>query len=82
MIKQAALAVGRATRELFLHWRGVAVVGGLYLLLLTVLYLFIMSKEATKIQVAITVVLSIAAPILFFTFQSAIANIGRDPTAS
>jgi len=74
MFKNSGSAIVNATRELFLHWRGLAIVAGLYLLLLAGLYLFITTKEATRTQLALTLVLSIAAPMLFFTLQTATAK--------
>jgi len=74
MFKNSGSAIVNATRELFLHWRGLAIIAGLYLLLLAGLYLFITTKEATRTQVTVTVLLSIAAPVLFFTLQTAIAK--------
>ena len=74
MFRKSASAIATTARELLLQWRALAAIATLYLLLLTGLYLFVTTKEATKAQVAVTIVLSIAAPVLFFILQTAITK--------
>ncbi len=60
----------KAARELIINWRQLSVVITLYALLLVSLYALITTREATKMQVGVTLALVFAVPVLFFALQS------------
>ena len=74
MFRKSASAISNATLELFKHRSALAIMVALYALLLTCTYAFVTTREATATQVAITVALTLVAPLLFFTLQTAAAT--------
>src|SRR5258708_28797670 len=80
-----------ALRELIMKPRALALLAAFYAVLLATLYGFILTREATLSQVAITFVFLVLIPIEFFVLQAAILHqartqkfhwpqIGRDAT--
>ncbi|MFL6255217.1 MAG: hypothetical protein ACJ74T_09340 [Pyrinomonadaceae bacterium] len=74
MIKESFAALGAATRDLFRNWRGLLLLAALYGLLLASVYYFFATGVANVWQLVVTALTAVAAPLLFFLFQSAAAN--------
>jgi hypothetical protein len=81
MLRRSGVVVLKAVRELFANWRALGIVITIYALLLVTLYVLVMTKEATKFQVGVTIALVFAAPVLFFCLQSFVAGIGANQPA-
>ena len=73
MFLESAKAIYYATQQLFKSWRTMAWIAAIYTALLATIYFFVSTREATVTQLAISLSLAIAAPILFFMLQSASA---------
>jgi len=80
MFRESASAIFDAARRLFTNWQALALMSVIYALLLTTLYVFVTTKEATTIQVVVTVALAFATPILFFVLQTASINFAKAGT--
>ncbi|MCA1592881.1 MAG: hypothetical protein LC754_09575 [Acidobacteria bacterium] len=78
MIKDALVAIGTAARMLVRSWGALGILSLLYLALLASLYLFFATREATAWQLAQTALWAVAAPLLFFILQAAVANFAQD----
>jgi hypothetical protein len=65
------------TRSLLTNPRALAILAGLYALLLATLYGFISTREATVWQVVLTMLLLVLIPIEFFVLQAAILQHAR-----
>ena len=74
MMKNSLALLGTAARTLFRNWHALLLFNLLYALLLATLDLFISTREATIPQLSFTVLLALAAPILFFMIQAAGIN--------
>jgi hypothetical protein len=74
MIKESFSALGASTRDLFRNWAGLLLLAALYGLLLGSVYLFFATGVANAWQLFLTGATALAAPLLFFLFQSAAAN--------
>jgi hypothetical protein len=74
MIKDAFTAIGGATRELLTNWGALAVLTALYGALLFSIYWFFATGVATAWQLALSAILALLAPLLFFVLQAAVAN--------
>ncbi|HEV7395746.1 MAG TPA: hypothetical protein VGN86_04480, partial [Pyrinomonadaceae bacterium] len=72
MIKESILAFFKTIRGLFSDWSALAILMGLYALLLGALYGFIAVREATFWQVLLTLLFIALVPLLFFLLQAAI----------
>lgn len=70
MIRSVLGAMATATSRLLRNWRTLAVFLGLYAALLAVLYLFVVTREASLGQVLFTLTLATLAPGLFFLLQA------------
>jgi hypothetical protein len=71
MIKDVINAIGNAAGKLFTHWGALLISLLLYAGLLLTLYLFFTTREATFIQVLLSlVILPLAALVLFFAWQA------------
>lgn len=70
MFSKSARAIAGAIRELFRNWPALAIMTATYGVLLTGVYLFVTTKEATPIQLIITIVLALLTPTLFFVLQT------------
>jgi hypothetical protein len=67
---QPVIAMFSAVRLLFKSRRAMALTLGAYAGLLTVVYLFVSTREATIPQLILTLAVVIAAPVLFFVLQA------------
>lgn len=74
MIKESFAALGASTRDLFRNWRGLLLLAAVYGLLLASVYYFFATGVANVWQLVVTALTAVAAPLLFFLFQSAAAN--------
>ncbi|HEU4795824.1 MAG TPA: hypothetical protein VFT02_09355 [Pyrinomonadaceae bacterium] len=74
MFSQSLKAAFAALRALFGSWTTLVLVGLLYGGLLVVGYLFVSTREATIMQLAITLSAIVAAPALFFALQAVSVN--------
>jgi hypothetical protein len=70
MIKDVFHSIGSAARKLFANWGALLISLLLYAALLGAVYLFFTIREATNLQVALNVVLPMAAIALFFLIQA------------
>ena len=77
MIKESISSLLHTTRALFSNRGSLAILAGLYVLLLAALYGFIATREATVWQILLTLVFLAAAPVIFFLLQAAIINHAR-----
>src|SRR5918994_3514240 len=85
MVTTSFQAIGAAVRNVFHNWPSVLVAAIVYAALLAALYTFVVVREASMLQVVLTFVLALAAPLLFFWLQSMIVGIAdedRLPVAS
>src|SRR5437588_3214969 len=80
MIKDSFNAIGASARELFRNRRGLALLCALYLALLACVYVFFATGVATAWQLVVSAMMALAAPLLFFILQSAVANFARPDT--
>ena len=78
MITETFQTLAIATRQTLRKWRTMLLLSALYAALLAGLYLFVTTKEASLSQVALTLVLGLAAPVLFFVIQTIVANNDND----
>src|SRR5215510_7843975 len=69
-MKSILQAFGVASRRFFTNWRALIVFILLYAALILALYCFFATREATLLQVIVTLVLALVAPVLFFTLQA------------
>jgi hypothetical protein len=74
MLTDTFHSISVAARRVFRNWHSMLLVALVYALLLGALYLFVTVSEASLVQVALTFVLAIAAPLLFFLLQAMIAT--------
>ena len=77
MIKESIGSLLHTTRALFRDRSSLAIFAGLYVLLLAALYGFIATREATVLQILLTLLFLAAAPAIFFLLQAAIINHAR-----
>lgn len=73
-MKNSLALLGTAARTLLRNWPALLLINLLYALLLATLDLFISTREATIPQLSFTVLLALAAPVLFFMIQAAGIN--------
>jgi len=78
MINSVFRTLLESARESLKHVRFLAIVVGLYALLLVTFYLFIATREATVWQVLITYGFLVLTPVEFFVLQSAIVQHARE----
>src|SRR6185312_2598555 len=72
MLKQPLQSFFQSARSLFSDKSSLAIFAGLYALFLGALYGFVAVKEATVVQVILTLLFIALAPVLFFMLQAAI----------
>ncbi|HEV2915148.1 MAG TPA: hypothetical protein VGX92_17860 [Pyrinomonadaceae bacterium] len=77
MKKNPLKAMGVAIRGLWRNWRVALVLMAAYGSLLATLYLFISTKEATALQVLLTLFFAALAPALFFMLQAMVVGYAR-----
>lgn len=70
MLRNIINALATAARTLFTNWKLAALFVGLYVAFVFSLYLFFTTPEARLWQVGLTVLLLLAAPLLFFVLQA------------
>ena len=71
MLTESFQSIATAARRLLQNWKALIVLAVLYAGLLVSLYLFVTTREATSGQVALTLLLAIVLPFLFFLIQTA-----------
>ncbi len=74
MLTESLRSIATATCRLLENWSVMVLLAGLYAALIATLYVFVMVREASTGQVVVTLVLTIAAPFLFFVLQTAGAS--------
>jgi hypothetical protein len=74
MIKRIFHALASASRELFRRWGALLILLVLYLAMLGAIYLFIATREATMGQLILSLLLALAAPVLFLIIQTMAAK--------
>ncbi len=74
MYFKTAGAIFSAVRMLFKKWTTLPLLIIVYAALLLSLYLFVSTREATILQLVLTFVVMLAAPLLFFLLQAASVN--------
>ncbi len=81
MFSKSAKAILDATRQLFKGWWTMVMMATTYTAMLTSLYFFASTREATVAQLILTLLLAVAAPGLFFLLQTASARYMVEPDA-
>jgi hypothetical protein len=76
---QPVIAMFSAARLLFKSRRALALILGAYAGLLTAVYLFVSTREATIPQLILTLAVVVAAPVLFFVLQAASISYTNGP---
>ena len=79
IILQPVIAMVSAARLLFKSRRAMGVMLGTYVGLLTVVYLFVSTREATIPQLILTMAVALAAPVLFFALQATSVSYTNGP---
>lgn len=74
MIKRIFHAITSALRELFRRWGALIILFVLYLALLGAIYQFFVTREATVGQLFLSLLLALAAPVLFLILQTMAAR--------
>lgn len=74
MIKRILHAFTSASRELFRRWGALLILWVLYLGMLGAIYLFFVTREATVGQLLLSLLLALAAPVLFLIIQTMAAR--------
>ena len=78
---QPVIAIFSAARLLFKSWRAIAVMLAAYAGLLTSVYLFVSTREATIPQLILTTAVVVVAPALFFFLQAASVSYTNEPVS-
>jgi hypothetical protein len=79
MFKPTMQRILATALQLLLRPRRLAIFAALYAVLLATVYGFVVVREATVVQVLLTLVLVVAAPLEFFILQALILETARDP---
>ena len=74
MIKRILHAITSALRELFRRWGALLILIVLYLVMLGAIYQFFVTREATIGQLILSLLLALAAPVLFLIIQTMAAR--------
>ena len=77
MIKESFNAIGAAARDLFRNRGGLVLISALYLALLVSSYVFFETGVASVWQLTLSALTALAAPLLFFVLQAAVANFAQ-----
>ncbi|MEK6286244.1 MAG: hypothetical protein AABO57_10925 [Acidobacteriota bacterium] len=80
MIKRIFHAITSALRELFRRWGALLILLALYLAMLGAIYLFFVTREATVGQLLLSLLLALAAPVLFLVIQTMAARYNQGST--
>lgn len=78
MLNETFKSIATAARSVFKNWRSTLLIAIVYAALLAVLYFFVVTREATFVQVTLTFASAIIAPLLFFVLQAMIASEAGD----
>lgn len=78
MLTDTFHSIAVAARKVFRNWHSMLLIAVVYGLLLGALYLFVIIREASLAQVALTFALAVVAPLLFFLLQAMIAGDGDE----
>lgn len=81
MLSQSIIAITSSARLLFRRWKTLALLLAVYAALLTAVYVFVGTREATVGQLIVTLALFVVAPALFFLLQAITINFANDSTA-
>jgi hypothetical protein len=82
MLNETFKSIAAAARSVFKNWRSMLLIAIVYAVLLAVLYFFVVTREATFVQVTLTFASAIIAPLLFFVLQAMIASEAGDESAA
>lgn len=82
MIKETFHSIAAAARHVFSNWKSALLIAIVYAAFLGVLYFFVITREATFFQVALTFASAVAAPVLFFILQAMITADAGESSAS
>jgi hypothetical protein len=74
MIKRIFNALASAARLLLRDWRALIILSLLYLATLGAIYIFLVTREATVGQLSLSLLLALAAPVLFLIIQTMAAR--------
>jgi hypothetical protein len=74
MLSETFQSIVVAARSILRNWQTTLVVALVYAAFLAVLYFFVVTREATFVQVSLTFATAIIAPLLFFILQAMIAS--------
>ena len=77
MIKDSFNSIGGSARGLLRNWGGLALLNALYAALLVSAYVFFATGVANAWQLTLSAATALAAPLLFFVLQAAIANFAQ-----
>lgn len=80
MYSSSITAIISAVRSLFSNRRSLLLMLAAYAGLLTAIYLFVSTREATVSQLVLTLITVIVAPALFFVLQAATVSYTNGPT--
>jgi hypothetical protein len=80
MIKDSLRDIGNSARGLFKNPLGLLLLCALYLAMLACLYVFFATGQATAWQLILSALTAVAAPVLFFLLQAAVANFAQAET--
>ncbi len=80
MIKDSLKDIGNSARGLFKNPLGLLLLCALYLATLVCVYVFFATGQATAWQLIVSALTAVAAPVLFFLLQSAVANFAQPDT--
>lgn len=81
MLSQSIIAITSSARLLFRRRKTLALLLAVYAALLTAVYVFVGTREATVGQLIVTLALFVVAPALFFLLQAITINFANDSTA-
>jgi hypothetical protein len=81
MLFTSARAIFEAASRLFKNWRTMALLAIVYGVFLGSVYIFVTTREATVVQLIVSLLLAVAAPIVFFVLQAASAGYAVSPGA-
>lgn len=77
MIKRIFHSLTSALRELFRRWGALLILLALYLAMLGAIYEFFVTREATVAQLILSLLLALAAPVLFLIIQTMAARYNK-----
>jgi hypothetical protein len=80
MYRKSLKAILSATQSLFSNCRALILMLAAYAGLLVAIYLFVSTREATIPQLLLTLIVVVAAPVLFFTWQAGGINYAHGPS--